>query len=397
MSTSASRLLVLLLAAVGLAAAGTSTYVHYRLLTVPNFTSFCDVNSTVSCTQAYLSPYGEVAGVPVAIFGALYFAAVLAIAALAWRPVGKPPSYAPAYVFALSLPALAFVAYLGFASFVILHAFCILCAITYVAVIGITLVSWRASSVPLGSVPGRASSDLAAAARNPLALAVAVVLVVATVVTAKAFPSSNAAAAAPVSVESLPVVGDAERAKLVEWWEVQPREDVPVDGGGAKVVFVKFNDYQCPLCGVTYKMYKPLFDKYPDTVKLVTKHYPLEGECNPGVPGGGHHAACEAAAAVIMATPKGTAEKMEEWLFSHQGPPILTPAQVKDAARDVAGITDFDAQYPAALKQIRADAALGEKLKVNSTPTMFINGRRLPPQALAPQYINVLIEAELKR
>jgi protein-disulfide isomerase len=131
-------------------------------------------------------------------------------------------------------------------------------------------------------------------------------------------------------------------------------------------------------------------------VKVITKHYPLEGECNPGVPGGGHLAACEAAAAVIMAQAKGASEKMEEWLFSHQGPPILTPAQVKDAARDVAGITDFDAQYPAALKEIRADAALGERLKVNSTPTFFINGRRLP-QAVAAQYMNTLIDIELKR
>ena len=396
MSTSASRLLVLLLAAVGLAAAGTSTYVHYRLLTVPNFTSFCDVNSTVSCTQAYLSPYGEFAGVPVAIFGALYFAAVLAIAALAWRPAPRPASYAPAYIFALSLPAPAFVAYLAFASVVILQAFCVLCAITYAMVIAIAVVSWRASSVKFDTVPGQASSDLAAALRNPVALVVLVVLMVATVVTAIAFPSGNVAATAAVPVESLPVVPEAERAKFAEWWELQPKEVVPVDGGGAKVVVVKFNDYQCPLCGVTYKMHKPLFEKYGSSVKLVTKQYPLDSECNPGG-GGVHLAACEAAAAVIMAKPKGTAEKMEDWLFSHQGPPILTPDQVKAAARDVAGISDFDAQYPAALKEIRADAALGQQLKVNSTPTFFINGRRVPNQALAPQYMNVLIELELKR
>ncbi len=395
MSTSASRLLVLLFAVVGLGAAATSTYVHYQLLTVPNFTSFCDVNSTVSCTQAYLSPYGELGGVPVAIFGALYFAAVIAIAGLGWRPGAKAPSYAPAYIFLLSLPALAFVGYLAFAAFFILKAFCILCAITYVAVIGITVVSWRASTVPLGTVPGHASGDLSAAARNPVALAVAAVLVVATVVAARAFPAGGAPAAS-VAVEALPIVSDADRAKLAEWWEVQTKEDVPVDGGGAKVVVVKFNDYQCPLCGLTYTAYKPVFDKYPGAVKAITKHYPLEAECNPGAPGGGHLAACEAAAAVIMAQAKGTSQKMEDWLFSHQGPPILTPRQVRDAARDVAGITDFEAQYPGALKEIRADAALGERLKVNSTPTFFINGRRLP-QALAAQHMNVLIEIELKR
>jgi protein-disulfide isomerase len=87
---------------------------------------------------------------------------------------------------------------------------------------------------------------------------------------------------------------------------------------------------------------------------------------------------------------------MEDWLFTHQGPPILTPEQVKDAARDVAGIADFDAQYLDALKEVREDAALGSQLKVNSTPTFFINGRRLP-QALAAQHLNVILEAELKR
>ncbi len=257
-------------------------------------------------------------------------------------------------------------------------------------------MSWRASTVPFGTVPAHASRDAAAAIRNPLALAVVAVLVVATVVAAKAFPAGGAPIVAAIPVEALPVVPDDVRAQLAEWWEVQPKVDVPVDGGGAKVVVVKFNDYQCPLCGVTYNMYKPVFEKYPGAVKVVTKHYPLEAECNPAVPGGNHLAACEAAAAVIMAHGKGTAPKMEDWLFSHQGPPILTPKQVRDAARDVAGITDFDAQYPAALKEIRADVALGERLKVNSTPTFYINGRLLS-RAVEPQFMNVLIELELKR
>ena len=395
MTTARSRALVLIFAIAGLAAATTSTYVHYRLLTVPDFTSFCDVNSTVSCAQAYLSPYGELGGVPVAIFGALYFAAVLAIAGLGWPPKATAPPAGPSYILALSIPALAFIAYLAFAAFVVLNAFCILCAISYVAVLGITTVAWRAPRVPLGDLPGRASRDVAAAVRNPVALVIAIVLAVGTVVAAKTFPKGNAPAMTASTVATMPVVSDAERERLAQWWEMQPKEILPIDGGGAKVVVVKFNDYQCPLCGTTYKHYKPVFQSHAGEVRLITKHYPLESECNPGV-NAGHFAACEAAAAVIMARAKGTAEKMEDWLFDHQGPPILTPDQVKAAARDVAGITDFDAQYLTALKEIREDAQLGTKMKVTSTPTFFINGRRLP-QTLEPQHLNVLLEIELKR
>ena len=395
MSTATSRALILVLAAAGLAAAATSTYVHYRLLTVPDFTSFCDVNSTVSCAQVYLSPYGELGGVPVAIFGAVYFAAVLAIAALGWPAKTASLHAAPTYILALSIPALAFIAYLAFAAFVVLNAFCILCAISYVAVIGIAIVAWRTPRVPLGDLPGRASRDLALAARNPVALLIAIVLAVGTVVAAKEFPKGNAPPAPAPTVATLPAVSDAERERLAQWWEMQPKETLPIDGGGAKVVVVKFNDYQCPLCGTTYKHYKPVFQSHAGAVRLITKHYPLESECNPGA-NAGHFAACEAAAAVIMARAKGTVEKMEDWLFDHQGPPILTPDQVKAAARDVAGITDFDAQYVTALKEIREDAQLGAQLKVNSTPTFFINGRRLP-QTLEPQHLNVLLEIELKR
>jgi protein-disulfide isomerase len=177
---------------------------------------------------------------------------------------------------------------------------------------------------------------------------------------------------------------------------VQPKVDVPIDAGGAKVLVVKFNDYQCPPCRQTYLDYKGLLARYTATgqVKFVLKHFPLEGECNPQVAGGTHTAACEAASAVLMAHGKGTADKFEEWLFANQ--PSLTSASVRGAASSVAGIGDFEAQYSRTLDQVRADAALGEKLEVKSTPTFFINGRRIAG-GLPTSYFELAIEHELKR
>jgi uncharacterized membrane protein len=50
--TSLSRKLLLAFAALGLGASSMSTYVHYRLLTDPSYTSVCDVNPALSCSQA---------------------------------------------------------------------------------------------------------------------------------------------------------------------------------------------------------------------------------------------------------------------------------------------------------------------------------------------------------
>jgi protein-disulfide isomerase len=193
---------------------------------------------------------------------------------------------------------------------------------------------------------------------------------------------------------------DQQKAELEKWWDVQPKVDVPVPSDGVKVLMVKFNDYQCPPCRQTFELYGPLIEKWTKTgqFKFVLKHFPLDSECNGAAPNGPHPAACEAAAAIVMARKKGdgSAEKLEHWLFSHQGPPLLTPDQVKDAARDVAGIPDFAAKYPAALIEVKNDAGMGVMLGVKSTPTFFINGHMLPG-GQDPRLIDAVIDLEMKR
>jgi protein-disulfide isomerase len=70
---------------------------------------------------------------------------------------------------------------------------------------------------------------------------------------------------------------------------------------------------------------------------------------------------------------------------------------VKRAAADVGGIGDFDAQYQKVLQSVRTDAAIGSALGVDSTPSFFVNGKRVPSGGLPPQYFEALIELELKR
>ncbi len=395
--TPLKRKLILIAAALGLGAALTSSYVHYKLLTDVSYTSFCDVNTTMNCTQAYLSRYGSLWGVPVAVGGVLFFALVLLISGVAGRASSPARENAPAYVFALSTLALAFVLYLAWASYVVLGLFCVLCAITYAAVIAIFIVSGGATSFSMTTLPGRASRDVRTLATSPLALVLSLLFVVGAVSVIAAFPRDGGQATQPAAEVALPPVPPEQRAALAKWWEVQPKVEIPISNDNAKVLIVKFNDYQCPACKATFDAYKGVLAKYVASgqVKYVVKHYPLESECNPSA-NLNHYASCEASAAVIMGRAKGTSAKLEEWIFSRIGPPALTPAEVKDAARTVGGITDFDAQYPRVLEEIRTDAGLGNLLGVKQTPTFYINGRT-PTQILAPQHFQVLIELELQR
>jgi uncharacterized membrane protein len=391
--TSKTRALALGFALLGFFASATSSYVHYQLASDPTYISFCDVNATVSCTQAYLSQYGSLFGVPVALLGVAFFAIVLTMIALAPQPrviaSGKrgraaesqvvDGESAAGYIFVLSAAGLAFSLYLAWASFFQLRSLCVLCALTYVAALGLFIVSARAQSVPVAALPGRALGDGIALLKKPVTLALVVVLIAVASFGLISFPRGSApSAAAPGGKAEIPRLTDGQRAQFEAWYKLQPVVDVPIDRGAAKVLIVKFNDYQCPPCRQTYELYKDILAKHTASgeVKYVIRHFPLELECN--TKNVNHHAACEAAAAVLMAEEKGTGPKLEHWLFANQGPPLLTPDQVRRAADVVADVKDFDARYKDVLKRIAADAALGAKLGVESTPTFFINGRRIP-------------------
>jgi uncharacterized membrane protein/protein-disulfide isomerase len=392
-------------AALGLAASSASTWVHYRLLSDPTYVSACDVNSTFSCSEAYTSSYGSVGGVPVALVGVLFFVFVIGLVVLCGRSANAARNL-PGYLFAATTLALAVVLYLAYASYAILGTVCLLCAGTYVAVIGLFLTSGAAAKEPMSSLPGKAVRDLGTLVRTPAALSAAVIFVVGAIAAMALFPAGTVAAEGPRAAEaqaagSAPAAAAApaaaQLAEFEKWLAAQPREPIVVPADGAAVVVVKFNDYQCPPCRQTYMEYKPIFAKWekqaPGKVKFVTKDFALERECNAVVSTDVHPSACEAAVAVRLAREKGKAEAMEEWIFANQ--PSLTPASVRQAARDVGGVPDMDARYAATLDLVKGDTAQGAQLKVNSTPTFFMNGMRIP--GLRPEFFDAAIAWELKR
>ena len=385
-----ARKLLLAFGVLGLAASSAATWVHYHLIVNPDYTSFCDINTTVSCKEAYLSRYGSIGGVPVALGGVVFFTLVLL---LVWGSRGKSRigDSAPAYIFSMSTLALAVVLYLAYASFVVLKEVCPLCVATYVAVAGVFVISAGASSVPLSSLPKRALRDLGALVSSPVALVAALLFVGGAATAVAFFPRPEER---PV-VQVQPLAED-QRTELERWWDVQPKVEMPYSNDGAKVLLVKFNDYQCPPCRATYFAYESVIEKYkdrPKDFKYELKHFPLDPKCNGSVANLVHPAACDAAAAAVMAQPKGTFDKLTDWFFMHQDQ--LSPATVRTAAKDVAGVNDFDAEYAKAIQQVKTDAATGAALGVNSTPTFFLNGRKIA--ALPPAALEALIELEIKR
>ncbi len=140
---------------------------HVNLLRTPDFTAACDINATFNCTSAYLSSYGSFAGVPVALLGAFWFASALFLLISA-RASGVPnDDHVPGYLFALSVPALAFALYLGYAAFFVLKTVCVLCVLTYLSIAVIFVVSGMTTKFSLTTLPARLGRDLKALVATP--------------------------------------------------------------------------------------------------------------------------------------------------------------------------------------------------------------------------------------
>jgi uncharacterized membrane protein/protein-disulfide isomerase len=372
-----------------------SLYVHYQLIKDPTYESFCDVSEKVSCEAVYKSAYGTVAGVPVAAGGVVWSALVLLFAGYGMRNPRSEAAARPAgYLFLLSVVGLASVFYFAYASFFVLGKACPLCMAVYVSVIGIFLVS--SSMAPsLGSLLSGVGSDIGGMVSSPNAMGLGALWLLGSLALVALFPrEAILEAGTPAQAPVVPVEA-LDQAQLDEWhkWiDAQPRvpEVVALTPPGVKVFVVKFNDYQCPACRMTYFAYKDIFAKYeasnPQDFRYETRDFPLNSKCGAGM---AHAFACEAAVAVRLAKAKDPekGKKLENWLFERQD--NFSVELIKRGLSEIAQVNSFDADYPKTIEAVRADVKLGTSVGVNGTPTFFVNGIRV--NSLRPGYLDAAI------
>jgi uncharacterized membrane protein len=387
---------LIVLALLALGASLDALWVHYRLMTEPGYSAFCDVNATVSCTQVLQSAYARVAGIPVASGAAIWSALVLLLATLGLRDrTSAAASRVAAYIFVLATVGLAAVFYFAYTSFFVLKEACPLCLTIDVSVIGIFLVSAAAAGSVM-ALPAGVGSDLAAVRRSPTAATLGAVWLVASIALIVFFPNQQTVSASEQEAASAPVetLTPEQVSEWNQWLDAQPRTSELMPTGDTKVLVVKFNDYQCPACRQMWIEYRGIIARYearyPGVFKFEYRDYPLESECGFG---GVHQFACEAAVAVRLAQTKGKDKELGEYFYEHQED--LSRDEVKRALRDIAGITDFDEEYPKVLPAVHADAVLGNKVGVTGTPTFFINGIKL--QSLRASYFDAAIAYALRK
>jgi protein-disulfide isomerase len=156
--------------------------------------------------------------------------------------------------------------------------------------------------------------------------------------------------------------------------------------GDARVTIVEFSDFECPHCRELFKTLKTLETQYPQ-VRVVYKDFPLT-QIHPWAETASIGARC-----AYIQSPSAF-WKVHDSIFESQD--LISPENLWEKLLGFASTAGLDADAfkacmssPEAKQAVEANHADGEALNVNSTPTLFVNGRMLPSadKALLEQYI----------
>jgi protein-disulfide isomerase len=160
----------------------------------------------------------------------------------------------------------------------------------------------------------------------------------------------------------------------------------------APVTLEEFGDFECPPCGLLHPVLKTMEKEFGDRLRVVFREFPL-------VPT--HPHALAAARSAEAAGLQGKFWEMHDLLFENQ----KTWHEEFDARPTFEGYATRlglnlerfrqDIASQVVEQRIFQDGRRAHALGVKGTPTVFLNGREVPFESLAPEKLRVLINAEL--
>jgi len=170
--------------------------------------------------------------------------------------------------------------------------------------------------------------------------------------------------------------------------QIQMKDAPSLGDPKAAVTLVEYSDFECPVCRSLHDVLRGMLPAYAGKVRVVFKDFPLEQI---------HPWARTAAIAGRCAYQQDPAAfwKMYDLIYDNQE--IISVGNAWTKMMDYAGQSRLDTDAfktcmasPEAGEAVNASHSNGQLLEVNSTPTVFVNGRRLvgADEHLLQQYIN---------
>ncbi len=191
---------------------------------------------------------------------------------------------------------------------------------------------------------------------------------------------------------------------VISNYEQQPVQKISVDSmdaqtgnGNSFVKVVLFSDFFCPGCRILAEEIIEIQTRYKDSCSIVFKHFPLSTECNPSLQNNLHPLACNAAFAAEAARQAGKFWEFHDSLFSYTGPRADGSLLRSIAIRAGVSVPLYD-QFVISKQTsdaVQRNISEGNRLKLEGTPAVFLNGKRI--EKLQKGILSLLIDIELEK
>jgi protein-disulfide isomerase len=170
-------------------------------------------------------------------------------------------------------------------------------------------------------------------------------------------------------------LSDLTKDPLAETRAKLQTKDSPVLGNSkAPVRLIEFSDFECPVCRNLHDVLRGMLPKYPQ-VQLVFKDFPIEQL---------HPWARTAALAGRCAYQQDSRAFWKMYDLIYDGQDLISATNAWAKMNDFAGQAGLDLATfksclagPEAAAAVDSSRANGQQLEVSSTPTVFVNGRRI--------------------
>lgn len=387
MSFFRQRNIFLILAIAGLVISGYLFFRHLALfdLSIGRGADFCSVIFKLCCDEVLKSPIANLLGIPLAGWGIIYYISILAMFLLGdfLKENFKEVSI-EILLFTTSITAI--ISLIFILSFIInFIPFCPLCFIIHLINISLVFVVSKLLINPISDsykslftrvkeffvtkepLPKETKSQII-----PILLTIALGLIIYQWVFVQ---TQRVELLDEYSFDELHFFEEYGEEEFVE---IPVSENNPTLGSAdALVNMVIFSDFECPGCRKLSEQINGLLSKYKTELNIVFINYPLSTKCNSTLKGDLHPNACLAAYAAEAANKQGKFWEYHDLLFSSE---ISSETNMYLEYAEELGLNISKFTYDlktTAHDNVSEDIELGNELGIDTTPTVYVNGKKV--------------------
>lgn len=429
-----SILLLLSLALGGLSLAIVSL-IHYRdfLAHGTSQSAMCNISATVNCDAVNASEWSSLFGIPVALYGCIFYIGFLFVLLLFYRS-RRPNLHHTLLILTIVGGLISLVLFsVSFQKIGVLCPFCI--GVYAINLLLLVVAFFSGADTPLRVrllegvrsllmtprllfvTPKGVSANETFAGRVLFIGLIASIFAVLNSLPEKRRPLPMAIDSTSTGVKgthqgtitALPP--EQASADDIAAWRSSTFDSIYVVGGDARqrdfvknpdgvVEIVEFSDFECPACHSAFTILETLSMKFGEKLRIVHKNFPLDQACNPHLPGPLHMRACLAS---TLARCAGEHDKF--WEAAH----ALFDLDLSGAASDASVIAEVAGKIGETettlteciesnrhLPKIQQDIEQAVQLQITGTPTLWINRRRFRGR-VTEATLSEIIQGELDR